>query len=654
MRNYYLSIICLIAWTNSWAGTAIVINGDTDLANSSYFSGGGTAENPYISKTMAISSTGTAPCMYLSNTTKFITINGITCTQTNDGIILNKVANVTLQNVSISDVQGDIDKGQFGDGKNNTQAVGIAVIASDLVTIGANVTINAIHGVDGNSLTLPANVSGGDAYGVLITQSGTISLTDGLSINDIAAGAGQNSQSSASNGNGFPGGVAYGLRASNVLSIAGQSIGVKNVTGGTGGSAWVGAGIGGNGGDGGIAVGASGELSNTLTLTYPSISNIQGGSGGAGAISSVVGGKGGAGGKGGGATAIHLEQTVDWANIEGGNWSNIYAGAPGAGAVGNVGGGNGGDGQNGAAAYGLYAQTFRGLNVSGNKVVSVAGSSGSAAGIGTMGLSDGGTAGYSGWSGGSYGIHLEDGPKVITIDTPIGLPTAAVMPVPGASVSLNIQGSNISVIGRNLWPVPADTFWGAPGAGGSIGGVALTSGAAGGNGGAGGEAIGIDLFNILVKPGSAFATSNIIQSLYGGYGGAGGEGASAVVEAGAGGNGGAGGRAIGIKIDNDQHLSTTSPPVITANVISNVLAGYGGAGGLAGYYCYFGDCLTPGPGGNGGQGGDAIAIYLPGYAAGSVAADNPNAQGGSAYPGGVGGLLGGIPGQPGQGANFVF
>lgn len=279
----------------------------------------------------------------LANNDTIKNINFVgTGTQETVGIAANGVNNVALENVGVSDYQG----------QNSGDAVGIDIENSSNITLN-NINVSNIQGgagaagENGNNGTdgIGNNAgsdgvagtngeNGGNAYGIkLVNDTNQINLA-GVTVSNIQGGAagaggiggnGGNSGTALTGGDGGTGGVggtggaATGIAVTN-SQVNLNSITIQSIQAGAGGVG----GIGGNGGTGGVGTTAS--------------------AGGIGAVGGA-GGNGGNGGIGGAATAISASQNSIVATnqvvING-----VYSGQGGQGGAGGT-GGTGGQGGTG-------------------------------------------------------------------------------------------------------------------------------------------------------------------------------------------------------------------------------------------------------------------------------------------------------------------
>lgn len=233
-----------------------------------------------------------------NDTVKNINFAG-TGTHESVGIAANGVNNVTLENVGVSNYQGQ--NGVAGAAGGN--AVGIDIENSSNVTLN-NVNVSNISGGAGG-----AGSKGNDGADGLANNAGT----DGCTGN-----------------NGGVGGAATGIAVTN-SQVSMNAVSIQSIQGGAGG-------VGGNGGNGGKGgIGTSG---------------MSGGTGGIGG----VGGNGGIAGNGGNATAISAGQnsTISTNQITINGVTGGQGGQGGNGGIGGIGGqggqgsfGSGGNGGNG-------------------------------------------------------------------------------------------------------------------------------------------------------------------------------------------------------------------------------------------------------------------------------------------------------------------
>ena len=513
----------------------------------------------------------------------------------------------TITSNTIENIRGEYEATVAGD----RNATGISVSEADPgLTLAKNTIRNIIGGTGCTGCEL---MNGGTAYGIMVTDSDSLTIEDNLISgvyggnagwwfsdgSDGAAGANGTSledmdgEQGSNGSDGHAGGIGGDATGIHLVSSSQQSVSIlgNTITGIYGGDGNKGTG----GGDGGR--GGNGFTYSTTSLHQ----SVNGGFGGVGG----TGGSGGAGGDGGNAYGIFGSFLT--AAIAENEITTLEGGASAIGGLAGT-GGTGGTGGNGA-----------GILISGD--VQPAGHGGAGGNGGA-----GGIAGDSGNGGSALGVTLFGGSLMQfqnnTISGVQGMPGSA--GVPGGAAGNGGTGGR-GGNGTSSYPY---------GGGGGRGGGAGAGGQAG-NGGDGGAVYGLYLQNVAVTG----LLSNTIAKLNAGIGGAGGNGSSTVRTGGIGGGVG-------------EYPSVSNPLSVGGDGGNGGAGGQGGTGGIAGFaFGIYGEGLSQNievvnnllydiyspSGGNGGSGGQGGNGGNGGPGAVSPGTNRPGGDGGNGGAGGNGG-----------------
>ncbi len=562
----------------------ITITNNSDFTTSNGVTGGsGTSSDPYVISDWEITSGST--CITISNTTAYFSVQGNSCHNSSvigatirTGFSFSDVSNGAVSSNNIYEIYGAT---ATSTSPNGGDATGIALSGvTNFIINDENYIYSFIGGVGYLGTSGRSGGRGGAAYGIHATGSNsTLTITDNYfgktnaGLNGGNGGAGGPGLSTG--GAGGTGGYSFSIYLDGVDGgLINTDISNNDFTAslaGTGGAGAVGSanGNGGAGGNGGLqlTVLAIGNIT-TLDITKNTFTDLSAGTGALASAGSESGGNGGRGGDGGMMVPIYLSGNNSQAGeitISGNTiGSKIYAGNGGAGDIGAAGsvGGNGGSGGSGGSTSAIVVTGLDGGLISENTIQDIEARGGGVAGIGEVGISQGGSGGNGGRSGVASGI------------------------VATSVSNFTITGNQISSLSGGAGAVGAEGAYATAGYGGN-----------GGSGADGGATIAL----WVVDSPSISVTSNKITSIFGGDGAIGANAGTGVGfdRGGNGGNGGDSGAATAIRVDS------SSSPTVSDNTIDGVTAGVLAGTGANAAAPYYGNT-----GGNGGDGGDATGIYF--------------------------------------------
>jgi len=322
-----------VIYTFQGAGDYALPNGGLNLIQNVVFFGAG---SDYIFNHVVVIPATNAPTLNgRINVASNDTIDGFIIsgqgTSENIGIAGNNVSNVYILNTTIQDFSGiDANGTAGGNGGTGGNAYGIQITNSDHLTLD-HITVNNIIGgnANGSDTTGTDGGSGGTGGSAIgIDLSGSSLLISNVSIANITGGnANGGSASSSNGGNGGTAGIAYGINLANVNSLTISNVSINNLIGGNanGGdgtvTATTGSVNGGNGSVGGSAVAINLDNASSVTLSNITISDLSSGSANGGNANSdstsTFATHGGNGGSSGSAVGINLTSSslVTFSNI---------------------------------------------------------------------------------------------------------------------------------------------------------------------------------------------------------------------------------------------------------------------------------------------------------------------------------------------------